>query len=260
MHVTLQVVDGYFVHYFAPGSLPAVPKNVVFVIDVSGSMQGHKMTQTKQAMVAILDDLHSEDTFNILTFNDHVTKWSTAGLVRVDETNIESAKQFVNSLEADYCNNQDSNLNYSEVLIQRTYLFSLSATNIDSALVEALRELQTPVDGLQESRPGLVIFLTDGQPSAGETNLSKYRNITHDCLTGSGGFSCILSLYFRIKQNARDSNRGETALFSLGFGDDVEFQFLTSLSLQNYGFSRKIYTNADAVLQLEVRLSYNMRI
>ena len=53
MHVTLQVVDGYFVHYFAPGSLPAVPKNVVFVIDVSGSMQGHKMTQTKQAMVAI---------------------------------------------------------------------------------------------------------------------------------------------------------------------------------------------------------------
>ena len=32
-------------HFFAPQGLPVVPKSVVFVIDVSGSMQGRKMEQ-----------------------------------------------------------------------------------------------------------------------------------------------------------------------------------------------------------------------
>lgn len=40
-----QIVNGYFVHFFAPQGLPVVPKSVVFVIDVSGSMYGRKMEQ-----------------------------------------------------------------------------------------------------------------------------------------------------------------------------------------------------------------------
>lgn len=40
-----QVYDGYFVHYFAPRGLPVVPKDVIFVIDVSGSMIGTKIKQ-----------------------------------------------------------------------------------------------------------------------------------------------------------------------------------------------------------------------
>lgn len=41
----LQVDDGYFVHYFAPRGLPVVPKDVIFVIDISGSMIGTKIKQ-----------------------------------------------------------------------------------------------------------------------------------------------------------------------------------------------------------------------
>lgn len=41
----LQIVNGYFVHFFAPVSLPRVPKMVVFVIDNSYSMVGNKMRQ-----------------------------------------------------------------------------------------------------------------------------------------------------------------------------------------------------------------------
>ena len=44
---SLQVYDGYFVHYFAPRGLPVVPKDVIFVIDVSGSMIGTKIKQVK---------------------------------------------------------------------------------------------------------------------------------------------------------------------------------------------------------------------
>lgn len=40
-----QIVNGYFVHFFAPDNLPQMPKNVVFVIDRSGSMEGEKMKQ-----------------------------------------------------------------------------------------------------------------------------------------------------------------------------------------------------------------------
>lgn len=40
-----QIVNGYFVHFFAPDNLAQMPKNVVFVIDRSGSMEGKKMKQ-----------------------------------------------------------------------------------------------------------------------------------------------------------------------------------------------------------------------
>lgn len=44
--------DGYFVHHFAPSSLPRIPKNVVFVIDQSGSMHGRKIQQVQFEFVA----------------------------------------------------------------------------------------------------------------------------------------------------------------------------------------------------------------
>lgn len=44
-----QVLNGHFVHYFAPKDLPVVPKNVVFVIDTSASMLGTKIRQVKHS-------------------------------------------------------------------------------------------------------------------------------------------------------------------------------------------------------------------
>uniref|UniRef100_A0A2K5D4W4 Inter-alpha-trypsin inhibitor heavy chain 2 n=1 Tax=Aotus nancymaae TaxID=37293 RepID=A0A2K5D4W4_AOTNA len=41
----LEVFNGYFVHFFAPDNLDPIPKNILFVIDVSGSMWGVKMKQ-----------------------------------------------------------------------------------------------------------------------------------------------------------------------------------------------------------------------
>ena len=57
----LLIRDGYFVHFFAPTDLPIIPKNVVFIIDKSGSMMGRKMEQTKEAMITILNDLGPND-------------------------------------------------------------------------------------------------------------------------------------------------------------------------------------------------------
>jgi len=46
----VQVIDGYFVHYFVPNNLEPLPKHVLYVLDVSGSMQGEKLEQMKDAM------------------------------------------------------------------------------------------------------------------------------------------------------------------------------------------------------------------
>jgi uncharacterized protein with von Willebrand factor type A (vWA) domain len=55
--------------------LPSLPKHIVFVLDISGSMEGEKIQQTKDAMVTILDDLGEKDHFNLLTFSDEVREW-----------------------------------------------------------------------------------------------------------------------------------------------------------------------------------------
>ena len=68
--------DGYFVHFFAPQNLKSLPKHIVFVLDISGSMEGEKIQQMKDAMVTILDDLNEEDHFNIVTFSSEVENWN----------------------------------------------------------------------------------------------------------------------------------------------------------------------------------------
>lgn len=48
-----QVLNGYFVHYFAPKDLPPLPKNVVFVLDISASMVGAKLQQVSECCLPI---------------------------------------------------------------------------------------------------------------------------------------------------------------------------------------------------------------
>ena len=46
--LTLQTSsDGYFLHHFAPSNLTRISKNVVFIIDQSGSMSGRKIEQVQ---------------------------------------------------------------------------------------------------------------------------------------------------------------------------------------------------------------------
>lgn len=47
-YVFFQIVNGYFVHFFAPKNISHLPKNIVFIIDVSISMSGRKLSQVTQ--------------------------------------------------------------------------------------------------------------------------------------------------------------------------------------------------------------------
>ena len=95
----VQVVNGYFVHAVAPVGLPPVPKNVLFILDTSGSMMGRKIEQLKDAMYTILDDLRHEDMFNILTFSTGTKFWVNK-FHKVNLETINGAKRMVSLLNA----------------------------------------------------------------------------------------------------------------------------------------------------------------
>ncbi|KAG7265628.1 hypothetical protein CRUP_023129 [Coryphaenoides rupestris] len=94
----IQVMNGHFVHYFAPKDLPVVPKNVVFVIDTSASMLGTKIRQTKDALFTILRDLRPGDRFNFVSFSNKVKVWQPGRLVPVTPLNVRDAKKFIYTL------------------------------------------------------------------------------------------------------------------------------------------------------------------
>ena len=90
-------------------------------------------------------------------------------------------------------------------------------TNINGALLRALEILQEVRDtGARSELQPMVFFLTDGHPTVGETD--------------------TLAILDKV--------------FSLAFGRRTDFQMLRLLSVQNHGFARKIYTAADASLQM----------
>ena len=66
----IQIEGGRFVHYFAPDNIPTIAKHIIFVIDISGSMAGRKLEQTKDAMATMLMKMSEAklDNFNIIIF------------------------------------------------------------------------------------------------------------------------------------------------------------------------------------------------
>ena len=133
---------GYFMllaspRFAAPGE-KAVNKNVVLVLDSSGSMSGTKIRQAKEAARFVLNHLDRRDAFTLIDFDYGVTAFSE-GIVPATGDNVARALEFVDTIE-------DS-----------------GGTNINDALLGALSRMR---DG---ERPSYVLFLTDGLPTVGTT-------------------------------------------------------------------------------------------
>ncbi|XP_043080312.1 inter-alpha-trypsin inhibitor heavy chain H6 [Puntigrus tetrazona] len=205
----IQVDDGYFVHYFAPRGLPVVPKDVIFVIDISGSMIGTKIKQTKAAMITILSDLREGDYFNLITFSDKVHTWKKGRTVRATRQNVRDAKEFVRRIIAEGWTNINAALLSAAQLLNPSSRSSSSTDNVASS-----------------HRVPMIIFLTDGEATIGETEPDV---ILHNA------------------QNAL----GLASLFGLAFGDDADFPMLRRLALENRGVARMVYEDDDAAVQLK---------
>ncbi|MXQ95785.1 hypothetical protein E5288_WYG021674 [Bos mutus] len=94
-----EIYNGYFIYDFAPRGLPPVGKNVGFVFDMSGSMCGTRMKQTKKAMNVIPGNLWASDYFNIISFSYTVSVWKAGGSIQATVQYVHSAKDYLGHME-----------------------------------------------------------------------------------------------------------------------------------------------------------------
>lgn len=130
---------GYFLLLLAPrpdADVGALPKDVLLVLDRSGSMEGEKFVQAQEAARFILRNLNPEDRFNLVTFSTSVEVFA-------------SRLQPVSALK--------------EALAWIDRQAALGSTDINRALLEA-------VGMADQERPTYLIFLTDGLPTEGVTD------------------------------------------------------------------------------------------
>lgn len=93
----------YVLAYVTPQLRPTtdkrLPRDVVFVIDNSGSMGGPSMSQAKASLIYALDRLDPMDRFNVVRFDDTMDILFS-DTVMASQDNVQTAKSFVGRLEA----------------------------------------------------------------------------------------------------------------------------------------------------------------
>ena len=107
--------DGYFTMLGMPPidvADSSLAHNVVFLLGNSTTMQGNKIDQSKSAISLALDELNSEDSFTIISFNRVVESWKDAP-VPATSANKEAARLFLDELGTGYGNRLDLGLFYA---------------------------------------------------------------------------------------------------------------------------------------------------
>jgi Ca-activated chloride channel family protein len=143
---------GYFLLMLSPGDLAerTLRKEVIFVVDTSGSMSGQKLEQAAMALRFCVDRLNESDRFNILQFATTPTAYRDS-LVLADREGVKGAHRFIDGMVA------------------------RGGTNINDALLSACAMFGPPSgdeEGMGVGGPRMIVFLTDGEPTVGVTGLA----------------------------------------------------------------------------------------
>lgn len=173
------------------------PKDIVFVVDTSGSMAGKKLAQAKKALAFCIENLNAADRFEVVRFSTE-SEPCFDQLAEATRANRERAQAWVEALKP------------------------IGGTAIHDALQHALRRRPPAAE-----RPFMVIFLTDGQPTVGETNEDKI-----------------------VAAVSRDG-AAPTRVFCFGVGTDVNTHLLDKIVERTRAASQFVLPEED----LEVKVS-----
>jgi Ca-activated chloride channel family protein len=194
--------DGYFLLLTAPGAngksgKQVMPKDVAFVLDTSASMAGKKLDQAKKALQFCVENLNDSDRFEIIRFSTEAEPLFDK-LVAADTGNRKKAADFIKDLNP------------------------IGGTAIEEALVKSLKLRPEKTD-----RPYVVIFLTDGQPTIGNTREED------------------------ILASVKRTDPGKTRVFCFGIGTDVNARMLDRITEQTRAVSQYVLPDED----IEVKVS-----
>jgi Ca-activated chloride channel family protein len=195
-----RVGGGYFLLL---AGLPPRPKEkaagirreVTLVIDRSGSMRGEKLDQVREAARQVIAGLDEGEAFNVVLYNEGVDPFATQP-VRKTRATERAAGTFLDEMTA------------------------RGGTNIHDALREALRP--APAEGTLP----IVLFMTDGLPTIGQTSESSIRDV------------------------AQRHNPHRKRIFSFGVGVGVNTPLLEKIAYQNRGFATFILPAEDVEVKV----------
>ncbi len=193
--------DGYFLLLISPkddwSERDYTAKDIVFVIDTSGSMADEgKMEKARGALLFGVRSLRAEDRFNVISFSGEEHLMENV-LVAADGHGRARGEEFVRALTP------------------------TGGTNINDALRAALKQFDT------SDRPKMLVFITDGLPTVGETSPA------------------------RIIENVHNTRMPGIRLFTFGVGYDVNTALLDKLAAENNGVADYVEPKED----LEVKVS-----
>ena len=194
---------GYFLLTVTPAydtGKKALPKDITFVLDVSGSMAGEKMTQAKRALRFCLANLNADDRFDVIRFSTEAEALF-GNLEEATGENVRKAREYVDGLRA------------------------IGGTNAEEAVTLALKSNRG-----QSSRPKVVIFITDGKPTVGETDEE------------------------RLVRRVTNANVEHLRVFTFGVGDDLNTHFLDKLTEATH--AARTYVSEKEDLEVPVSSFY----
>ena len=207
--------DGYFMLLISPKyevkQTEIIEKDFVFVLDRSGSMSGRKVEQAKEALRYCVQNLNDGDRFNLILFNEDITsladrlnrgeewfggeRWSDSTVLSDQLIDVKNGREkafaFIDGIEG------------------------RGMTNINDALLTALAEKPDP------KRPRIIVFLTDGRPTAGVRKPAQ------------------------ILENVAKANRNLSRIFVFGVGYDVNDHLLDKMAADNGGTRNYVTPNED---------------
>lgn len=163
----------------------SIKKNFTLIIDRSNSMLGNKMLQARNAAKFIIENLNQGDYFNVIDFGSDVNTFSNT-LVEYNTENKDEALQYIQDILTD------------------------GSTNISDPLLTAISQFNIA----EEDNANIILFFTDGNPTAGETNTTELLNVI---------------------DNEVNSTGKEVFIFSMGIGNEIDPELLTMLSQRNNG-------------------------
>lgn len=207
--------DGYFMLLVSPKyevkQTEIVEKDFIFVLDRSGSMARRKIEQAKAALRYCVQNLNDGDRFNLILFNEDISsladslnrgeewfggeRWNDAAALSDKLIDVEGGREkafaFIDDIDG------------------------RGMTNINDALLTALAETPDP------NRPRIIVFLTDGQPTAGVRNPAL------------------------ILENVSKANKNLSRIFVFGVGYDVNDHLLDKMAADNGGTRNYVTPDED---------------
>ncbi|HPF40072.1 MAG TPA: VWA domain-containing protein [Phycisphaerae bacterium] len=174
---------------------PSIKRELTLVLDRSGSMNGEKIEQVREAAKQIIAGLSAGESFNIITYSDTLTSFSSKPVVK-NEQSEKDARAFLDQVQSN------------------------GGTNIHAALSEALGQSPT-----KDTLP-LVLFLTDGLPTVGNTS------------------------ELAIRELVTKANPHSRRVFTFGVGADVNGPLLDKLASASRGMATYALPGEDVEVKV----------